>query len=278
MNSSLTPDVLYFAVLGVLLAFLAWEWRRHPERYDLGDTLNNVAMYVGYLVIGGFWTVVLLHLYGLVWQHRLFNLGPYWLDPSHPYFWAEWGALLVLEDFCFYWFHRSSHRYGLFWASHVTHHSSTHFNFSTALRQSWIPFHTFVFWLPLPLLGFDPLMVISQQLLSLGYQAFLHTTASPWPRALEFLLNTPTHHRVHHASNRAVVDRNFGGVLILWDRAFSTFSRAEDAGEPIRFGVEPPVRSTNLLRLELQGWTDYLRRLWTRIRVGPSRVPARPGE
>lgn len=257
---TLTPDLLYFAVLFLLLLLLAREWLRHRERYDARDTLNNGVMYTGYLLIGGFWTLALLHIYSVLWQYRLFDFGPWWLDPSSWQFWASWGALLVLEDFCFYWFHRSSHRFGIFWASHVTHHSSTHFNFSTALRQSWVPFHIFIFWLPLPLIGFDPLMVISMQLISLGYQAFLHTTAKPWCRPLEFLFNTPTHHRIHHASNEDVIDRNFGGVLIVWDRLFGTFAREQDAREPIRFGVNPPVHSKNPLWLEFHGWIDFLRR------------------
>lgn len=251
----LNPATTYYGVLAVLLLLMLREWRRHPARFDGRDTRNNLLMFGGYLLVGGFWLPVLLGIYHLVWQYRLFDFGPYWLVPSTWQFWALWGALLVLEDFTFYWFHRASHRWGLFWASHVTHHSSPQFNFSTALRQSWVPFHTFVFWLPLPLLGFDPLMVITMQLLNLAWQAFLHTTAAPWPRPWRGLLNSPAYHRVHHASNPHLVDRNFGGILIVWDRLFGTFA---EATPDIRFGVVPPQPQDSLLRLELGGWQEFL--------------------
>jgi sterol desaturase/sphingolipid hydroxylase (fatty acid hydroxylase superfamily) len=261
----LTPNVIYFAGLAVLLSLLLAERWRHPQRFNHADTLTNAAMYAGYVVVGALWAGTLYALYRLAWDHRLFDLGPWWLAPSSWQFWACWGALLVLEDFCFYWFHRSSHALPVFWASHVTHHSSPYFNFSTALRQSWIPFHTFVFWMPLPLLGFDPLMVITMQLSNLFFQSLQHTTFNNLPRWYTFVFNAPQHHRVHHACNPELVDRNFAGIFILWDRLFGTFAKAEDARDPVRFGIESPPASANLLWLEVHGWFEWFRQLAVRF-------------
>lgn len=264
MPDGLTPDAVYLAGLAVLLTLLAAEWRAHPERFRLRDSVNNGVMYLGYLVVGALWLLPLYGLYRYAWDHRMFDFGPWWMDPSSWQFWASWGALLLLEDFCFYWFHRMSHRLPVFWASHVTHHSSPHFNFSTALRQSWIPFHTFVFWLPLPWLGFDPLMVITMQLTNLFFQALQHTTFDGLPRWYTFVFNAPEHHRVHHACNPELVDRNFAGIFIVWDRLFGTFATAGQASAPVRFGVEPSPPQGNVLWLEFHGWLDWLRRMLAR--------------
>ncbi len=266
--TELDPNAIYYAGLILLLALLALEYGRHRERYALHDTLTNGLFYAGYFVVGALWLGTLYAIYRALWEHRLFDFGPWWLDPSSWQFWACWLTLVVLEDFCFYWFHRSSHRFSFFWASHVTHHSSPYFNFSTALRQSWIPFHTFVFWLPLPFLGFDPLMVLTAQLINLFFQALQHTTFDRLPRWYTFVFNAPAHHRVHHACNPELVDRNFAGIFILWDRLFGTFAAAEQAREPVRFGVEPVPLSWNPLWLQVHGWVDWFRNVFNRKSSG----------
>lgn len=151
--------------------------------------------------------------------------------------WA-WALLFLLDDLTYYVLHRANHTVRLFWAGHVPHHSSQRYNFATALRQGpGERIHKYLFWLPLPLLGFDPGMILTVMALSLLYQFFLHTEwMGPWPRPLSWLLNTPSHHRVHHASNGPYLDRNHGGVLIVWDRLFGTFV-AEDPAEPVRYGL-----------------------------------------
>ncbi len=262
-----TPDTTYVGGLAVLLLLLAIEHVRYPARFALRDTLTNLFLYAGYVVVGALWLGMLYAIYRWAWDHRLFDLGPYWLDPAHPRFWMTWGALLVLEDLCFYWFHRASHRWPLYWASHVTHHSSPFFNYSTALRQSWIPFHVFVFWLPLPFLGFDPLMVMTMTLANLFFQSLQHTTFTGLPRWYTYIFNAPEHHRVHHASNPELVDRNFGGIFIVWDRLFGTFARESDTREPIRFGIEPMPSSFNPFWLEIHGWVDFLSHLRARKRL-----------
>ena len=130
-----------------------------------------------------------------------------------------------------------SHEARVFWASHVVHHSSEHYNLSTALRQTWVPMTYLPFWLPLPLLGFPPWMVLLAQSWRLIYQFGLHTERiGRLPRPIEFVFNTPSHHRVHHGSNEVYLDRNYGGILIIWDRMFGTFEPERDDDRP-RYGA-----------------------------------------
>jgi sterol desaturase/sphingolipid hydroxylase (fatty acid hydroxylase superfamily) len=222
--------------------------------------LTHLGVYAGYLSISSLWAPVLFEIYASVHDRALFDLGPYWLDPSSPRFFLLWGALFLLEDLCFYCFHRTSHRAALLWAAHVTHHSAPRFDLSVALRQSWTPFVAFPFWLPLLLLGFDPIMVLLMQFFSLFYQALLHTELVPALGPLELVLNTPQHHRVHHGANDRYRDRNFGGVLIIWDRIFGTFA---SVSEPIRYGIDREV-SRNPLIVGIHGWIDLARNFFVR--------------
>jgi len=164
---------------------------------------------------------------------KLAPLSP-WADVIGRQWWA-WLLLFLLDDFCYYAFHRSNHEWRLFWAGHVNHHSSRHLNLATALRQGVgerIP--KYLYWLPLPLLGFDVAMILTMISLNLFYQFWIHLPAVPklWA-PIEFLFNTPSHHRVHHASNPCYLDRNHGGVLIIWDRLFGTFAQELDREPPI---------------------------------------------
>jgi sterol desaturase/sphingolipid hydroxylase (fatty acid hydroxylase superfamily) len=149
--------------------------------------------------------------------------------------WWAWLLLFVLDDFSYYWFHRCNHEVRLFWAGHVPHHSAIKMNFSTALRQGvGERLHKFFFWLWLPLLGFDALMIFTMMGINLIYQFWTHTElVKKLPQWFEFIFNTPSHHRVHHASNFQYLDRNHAGVLILWDRLFGTFSEEKKGEKPV---------------------------------------------
>ena len=128
------------------------------------------------------------------------------------------------DDLAYYWFHRAHHEVRILWASHVVHHSSQHYNLSTALRQTWTPFGSLLFWAPLALVGIPPWAIFLMQSVSLLYQFFLHTERVERLLGLvEWVMNTPSHHRVHHGINSAYLDRNYGGILIIWDRLFRTF-------------------------------------------------------
>ncbi|MCR9910682.1 sterol desaturase family protein [Vibrio campbellii] len=166
--------------------------------------------------------------------------------------------LMVLQDFFYYWFHRASHRIRWMWAAHVVHHSSERMNFSTAFRQSLMyPLAgMWLFWLPLVIIGFDPKWVVFVVLLNLGLQFFVHTQSIRSLGPLEWVFNTPSHHRVHHGVNRQYIDKNYAGVLIIWDRMFGTF---EPEVETVRYGISKPVNSFNPITVTFAEWKDMFK-------------------
>lgn len=178
--------------------------------------------------------------------------------------WWAWILLFFLDDFAYYWFHRLNHEVRLFWAGHVPHHSSVHLNLGTALRQGvGERIHKFFFWLPLPLLGFDPLMIFTMISLNLLYQFFVHTElVHRLPSWYEAVFNTPSHHRVHHASNIRYLDCNHAGVLIVWDKIFGTFSEEKDSEKPV-YGLTVNIETYNSAKVathEYSGiWNDVKR-------------------
>ena len=169
-------------------------------------------------------------------------------------------ALMVAQDFCYYWFHRAAHRIRWCWASHVTHHSSERLNLSTAFRQSitYPVSGMWLFWLPLALMGFSPTHIVLVVAINLAFQFFVHTQAVGRLGWLEYVFNTPSHHRVHHASNGRYIDRNYAGVLIVWDKLFGSFVE-EDPAVPCEYGIVKPVRTHNPLTLTFHEWRDMLR-------------------
>ena len=198
--------------------------------YDVRDTATSLSMGLGNLVINLGWKLVVL-----VDLHGHLRADPAAV-PSDA--WWAWVLLFFADDLAYYWFHRVSHEVRVFWASHVVHHSSQHYNLSTALRQTWVPMTYFPFWLPLALIGIPPWMIILEQSISLVYQFGIHTerVGRLW-RPLEFVFNTPSHHRVHHGANEQYLDRNYGGILIIWDRLFGSFAGRDRAG-PLRADEE----------------------------------------
>ena len=197
----------------------------------------------------------------------LYELTPLRLDPGD---WGVWVLLFFADDVSYYWFHRVSHESRVFWASHVVHHSSEHYNLSTALRQTWVPMTYFPFWLWLPLVGFPVWMVLLAQAWSLIYQFWIHTERiRKLPRPLEYVLNTPSHHRVHHGSNEVYLDKNYGGILIIWDRIFGTFTRE---GERVRYGLTKNIRTFSPVKVAFHEygamWGDLKRARSWRERLG----------
>ncbi|MCU0897439.1 MAG: sterol desaturase family protein [Burkholderiales bacterium] len=186
------------------------------------------------------------------WQHRAFTVP---LD-------TWWGlALLVLgQEFCYYWLHRASHEIRWFWASHQVHHSPNDLNLSAAYRVGWTgrASGVTIFYLPLAWLGFDPVAIYVIHSLNLLYQFWLHADWIPRLGPLEAVLNTPSHHRVHHAANVEYLDANYGGILIVWDRLFGTFVGARE-GVRMRFGQVKPVTTYNVFAIEFREWGAMLR-------------------
>jgi sterol desaturase/sphingolipid hydroxylase (fatty acid hydroxylase superfamily) len=166
-------------------------------------------------------------------------------------------ALFFADDLAYYWFHRVHHEVRVFWASHVVHHSSEHYNLSTALRQTWTPMTALPFWAPLALLGFAPWMILTQQAISLIYQFWIHTErVKKMPRWFEFFFNTPSHHRVHHGANEVYLDRNYGGILIVWDRIFGTF---QGETERPRYGLTQNISTFRPTRVAFHEFVDLAR-------------------
>ena len=249
-------EILLWAIpVFVVTMVLEWKLTEHSELrgYWPKDAFTNLSMGTGNLVImlGG--KFIALAIYTGLYEHRVFDIptGAWWFFP----------LLLLLDDFFYYWFHRMSHQIRFFWAAHVNHHSSTSYNLSTALRQTWTgPLITWVFWIPLPLLGFDPLMVFLAQSISLLYQYWIHTELVTTLGPLEWVFNTPSHHRVHHGTNALYLDRNHGGILIVWDRLFGTF---ELEREQPSYGLTRNLETYNLLKVAFHEWQDIGRDLLT---------------
>lgn len=241
-----------FALLITLEAIYSGLARKHL--YHPGETLLNGVMYTGFFAINLFWAYAIFLSYRFAYEHRVAELGML----AGPV--LAWLLLWVLDDLVFYVYHRASHRIRMLWTAHFTHHSSTRFNLSAAFRQSWIPFYALPFWMVLPWLGFEPLMVMTVTLLNLFWQAALHTQVVPKLGPIEWVFNTPSHHRVHHGANEPYRDRNFGGVLIIWDRLFGTF-QVEDGRVPVRYGLVEDIPGMNPLQHAFQESAAWFRDL-----------------
>lgn len=220
-------------------------------RYELQDTAASLAMGLGNLAFGIPFALLIYAMTVQVNHFALFDFGFQW--------WA-FALIFFAEDFIYYWFHRLSHEHRFWWAAHVNHHSSRHYNLSTALRQTWTGnvAGTFLLWMPLALIGFPPELIVFQKGVSLVYQFWIHTEAvGRLPRPVEWFFNTPSHHRVHHATNPRYLDRNYAGILIIWDRLFGTFV-PEDDTEPCRYGIVKQLGTFNPLRIAFHEWADMI--------------------
>jgi len=200
-------DLIVYAV-PVFVLLLAVEWlsfthaRDHDadlKGYDTKVTATSLSIGLGNVAVNAAWKLVVIAVYA-----GLYELTPLRIPADA---WWAWALLFFADDFAYYWFHRTSHVVRVFWASHVVHHSSQHYNLSTALRQTWVPMTALPFWLPLALLGFKPWMILLEQAISLFYQFFLHTErVRRLPRGVEAVMNTPSHHRVHHGANQIYLE------------------------------------------------------------------------
>ena len=249
-----------FFLLSVALEALALRHAAHEEEgrapigYEARDTRTSLAMGVGHLFIAGGWK--------LIWAAILAAI--YVVSPLHlpTDRWWTWVALFFVDDLAYYAYHRGHHRIRLFWATHVVHHSSQHYNLSTALRQDWSPFSATLFWLPSALL-FPPWMVFLAIAWNLLFQFTLHTEAiDRYPRPIEWIFNTPSHHRVHHGAQAQYLDRNYAGILIIWDRLFGTF---EPEGERVRYGLTTNIETFNPVRVAYHEFAA----LWRDVREAP---------
>ena len=256
MNLPNPVDLAIPAFILLVLAEMVVARLRDRRRYCPKDTLTSLSLGFGSSIAGLLSGGLIFGMAIWVYQFHLVEIGWVW--------WA-WIACFLLDDLAYYVFHRAAHRVRWFWASHVIHHSSQHYNLSTALRQTWTGFFSvaFLFRLPLFLIGFPPGMVFFCAGINLIYQFWIHTeVVGRMPAWFEAVMNTPSHHRVHHAVNPRYLDRNYAGVFIVWDRMFGTYQRERDDDRP-RYGIVRQLGSFNVLWAAFHEWIGIARDLWT---------------
>jgi sterol desaturase/sphingolipid hydroxylase (fatty acid hydroxylase superfamily) len=264
------PRGLFALMLLAMAAELVWRLWIARKGYDGKCAGATLGVALGNLVFGALTSAALAAIFGLAWRIApvRWPLGD----------WRTWAAGFLAVEFAYYWFHRLSHRSRWMWASHAVHHTPEEMTFLSAIRLGWTNLFSggWVVYLPLVLLGFNPVLVFGLLALDLHYQFFLHTEAVGKLGPLEWIMNTPAHHRLHHGSNAPYLDKNYGGMVIIFDRLFGTFA-AEQPNEPIRYGLAHPIGSRNMFVLALGEWGRLLGEMWrapslvaaARIAAGP---------
>ena len=267
-----------FFVLLIVLE-VGYSWRKGLRLYRFPDSLADLACGVTSQAVGALLGVVAIAAYAWVYQFRAFTL------PDHNP--AVWLAAFLYVDFVFYWWHRWSHEVHFLWAGHVVHHQSEDYNLAVALRQEWLTHLTHIpFYLPMALLGFSWQLLATQVAISLLYQFWIHTEVIRRMGPYEWLFNAPMHHRVHHAINPQYLDKNYGGILIIWDRLFGTY---QTESEPCVYGTTTPIASWNVLwanaivwhtmwdaARRTARWPDKLRVWFKSPAWSPPDLPAHP--
>ena len=243
----LRPTVIAIPLFALFIAFEAWyAYRKKAHEYEKKDAWTNILL--------GFGSVAWGALFGLVTGAiyiAFYELAPYKF-PANA--WWTWALLFFVDDFAYYWFHRMSHEVRFFWNFHVVHHSSEQFNLSVAVRQSWFSgLAHWMFYAPIMLLGFAPWMFALMHGANLIYQFWIHTEHVRSLGPLEYVLNTPSHHRVHHGVNDIYLDKNYAGALIIWDRIFGSFTPET---ERPRYGIVKPIKSYNPFWINTHGWFE----------------------
>ncbi len=250
------PDPVLWSIPAFLLLTVleAVSYRFHPDEDQVGyagkDTAASLSMGLGSLFFDAVWKFPIVAIYTAVWE----------LTPLRvPLHWWTIALMILAQDFLYYWSHREHHLIRLLWACHVVHHSSRSFNLSTALRQPWTSLTVWPFYLPMIACGVSPAALAFCQSANLVYQFWVHTErVDRLPRPLEFVLNTPSHHRVHHASQGGYLDRNFGGILIVWDRLFGSFTAETE--RPL-YGLTKNIGTYNPLRVATHEYAALARDL-----------------
>ena len=228
---------------GALLIEVIWAYRSHTKHFESVDFWTSIRV----MLLTVFVDLIPKFL-GISLMFVAYSVSPLKGVIDNGWFW--WVLLFFLDDLTYYCFHRGNHEIRLLWAGHVSHHSSQYYNLGTALRQGvGERILKYPFWVPLALLGYHPAMIVTMLSLSLIYQYWLHTEAFyKFPQWIEFIFNTPSHHRVHHGSNVRYLDRNHGATLIIWDRLFGTFSE-EIPDEPVKYGLTKNIETHRVLKV-----------------------------
>ena len=233
----ITAEVIYSSLKGL-------------NFYKLEDTFAGLGLLLGNFIIGLLTKSSIFLIYVYLYQFRLITVND--LLPI----WAIWLATFVMIDFVYYWYHRFSHRVRFMWAVHMNHHSSEEMNFTVSLRQAWFgPITKVPFFIFMPLVGFDPIITAVAGVASTLWGVIGHTQWIKRLGILEYIFVTPSSHRVHHGSNECYIDRNYGNLLIIWDRLFGTF--AEEI-EPVKFGIRDNVKTYNPIKITFMFWGQII--------------------
>ncbi|QEM06476.1 sterol desaturase family protein [Mucilaginibacter rubeus] len=250
MKHQIGPYRIYILLFLLVLvtAEIIWSWKKERGVYELKETVANLTVFAGFQ-----FSKYLFAGYQLAILGFFSGLSPLKLPRN------GWIFLLTFftADFIYYWFHRISHSWKPLWAFHLIHHSAMHMNLTAAYRLNW--FSAIVsplFFIPAALLGMPPDFLVISYVLNLAYQFFMHTEAVGTLGIIEKVMDTPSSHRVHHGSNPIYIDKNFGGVLIIWDRLFKTY---QPETEPVNYGLTTGFLSHNPFKLVFQGFIDWFK-------------------
>lgn len=234
---------IFFLLIGIELGYTVYKKLGY---YRLNDSLSNLSQGIGSQLVGIFLKTATFFSYLYIYNN--------WRFYEFPNSIWTWLLLFIGVDFFYYWFHRMSHEVNALWAAHIVHHQSEEYNLTVALRQSWFQGgFSWVFYLPLAFAGFEPIMFLTVSAFNTIYQFWIHTRAIGNMGPLEWIINTPSHHRVHHGSNPKYIDKNHAGTLIIWDRIFGTFQKEE---EEVVYGITTPLASWNPVWANFHYWSD----------------------
>jgi sterol desaturase/sphingolipid hydroxylase (fatty acid hydroxylase superfamily) len=250
---------LIYYLLPIFLAAIAIEVMlvrdRRDRIYSWQESLNSLGIFLIHHLTQILFMFVPTGMLWFAWQHRIFTIPIVDPDSAFGNRWWSIPLLFISIEFCYYWYHRAAHQIRWLWATHAVHHSVRYFNLSAAYRLGWTGWLSgnIIFFMPFSWLGFEPIAIGIGLSLNLAYQFWIHTELIPKLGMLEWVLNTPSHHRVHHASNQEYIDRNFGGVLIIFDRLFGTFAE-EKLDIVVTYGLTHPLTSQNPIKIALNEW------------------------
>ena len=252
--TNLTVNEVYAIGAPIVLAMIFAEllvsnWQ-NKKYYNQEDTLCTIGLLVGNIIVAFSIKGLILAFHFYLYQFKILELA------SILPLWAMWLLTFIMIDLVFYVYHRMSHRVRFLWAIHLSHHSSKEMNFAVSFRQAWFgPISKIPFFMALPLLGFDPTIIAVAGVISTLWGIVGHTQIIGKLGPLEWIFNTPSHHRVHHGSNKQYIDKNYGNLLIIWDRMFGTFESEE---EPVKFGLVNNVNTFNPTKITFMAWMSMI--------------------
>ena len=237
-------------VLAMIFAELLISNWQNKKYYNKEDTLCTIGLLTGNIIVAFSIKGLILAFHFYLYQFKVLELA------SILPLWAMWALTFIIIDLVFYIYHRMSHRVRFLWAIHLSHHSSEEMNFAVSFRQAWFgPVSKIPFFMLLPMLGFDPTIIAAAGVISTLWGIVGHTQIIGKLGFIEWVFNTPSHHRVHHGSNKQYIDKNYGNLLIIWDRMFGTFEPEE---EPVKFGLVNNVNTYNPAKITFMAWSSMI--------------------